>query len=217
MAFVKIKRILSKWLILRNIKRILFPLSIIGTGNRIECKCQTSKRFDFRIYVRGNNNVIKIASTCQLYNTTILINGNNNVLILGEEVKMQMGTLNLSGSGQLIIGRNTTFQEVDMFVTKDKTIIGKDCMFSYGVIIRNYDGHKIVDLATGEICNSPRDIVFEDHVWISQNVTILGGVEIGENSIIGVGSIVTRSLPSNCVAAGIPAKVIKHNRSWIRH
>ena len=41
------------------------------------------------------------------------------------------------------------------------------------------------------------------------NVTILPGVEIGDNSIIGAGSIVTRDIPANAVAVGNPCKVIK--------
>ncbi len=48
-----------------------------------------------------------------------------------------------------------------------------------------------------------------DNVWIGGNVTILGGVKIGSNSIIGAGSVVTKNIPSNIIAAGNPAKVIR--------
>ncbi len=47
------------------------------------------------------------------------------------------------------------------------------------------------------------------NVWVSMNVTILKGVEIGDNSIIGAGSVVTSSIPANVIAAGNPAKVIR--------
>lgn len=47
-----------------------------------------------------------------------------------------------------------------------------------------------------------------NNVWLGQNVSILKGVEIGDNVIIGYGSIVTKSIPSNSVAVGSPAKVI---------
>ena len=52
-------------------------------------------------------------------------------------------------------------------------------------------------------------IVIGDNVWLSDSVTILGTVNIGEGSIIGAGSIVTSDIPSNCIAVGTPAKVIK--------
>lgn len=55
-----------------------------------------------------------------------------------------------------------------------------------------------------------KPIVIEDNVWIGINSTILPGVTIGKNSIIGAGSIVTKSVPDNVVVAGNPARIIKH-------
>ena len=52
-------------------------------------------------------------------------------------------------------------------------------------------------------------IIIKNNVWICANVTVLAGVTIGENSIIGAGSIVTRDIPPNSFAVGIPCKVVK--------
>lgn len=46
-------------------------------------------------------------------------------------------------------------------------------------------------------------------MWIGGNCTILGGVVIGDNVVVAAGAVVTKDVPSNCVVAGIPAKVIK--------
>lgn len=54
-----------------------------------------------------------------------------------------------------------------------------------------------------------RPIVIGDGVWVGGNVDIMGGVAIGENSIIGAGSVVTKSIPSNVIAAGTPCRVIR--------
>ncbi len=56
--------------------------------------------------------------------------------------------------------------------------------------------------------HSKGPVVIEDNVWIGDKVTILPGVVIGRNSIIGANSVVTAPVPPNCVAAGIPARVI---------
>jgi acetyltransferase-like isoleucine patch superfamily enzyme len=53
-------------------------------------------------------------------------------------------------------------------------------------------------------------IVVEDHAWIGASVTILPGVRIGKGAIIGAGSVVTRDIPPYCVAAGVPARVLRH-------
>jgi maltose O-acetyltransferase len=51
----------------------------------------------------------------------------------------------------------------------------------------------------------------EDDTWIGGNATILPGVHIGKNAVIGAGSVVTKDIPDNVIAAGNPCKVIKDN------
>lgn len=55
-------------------------------------------------------------------------------------------------------------------------------------------------------------VIIKDNVWIGEGVCVMPGVTIGENSIIGANSVVTKDIPANCVAAGVPAKVIKELR-----
>lgn len=54
-----------------------------------------------------------------------------------------------------------------------------------------------------------KPITLQNNVWIGGNTCILGGVTIGNNAIIGAGSVVTHDIPANAVAAGNPAKVIR--------
>ena len=53
-------------------------------------------------------------------------------------------------------------------------------------------------------------IVLGTRTWIGGNVSILAGVTVGDNSVIGAGSVVTSDIPANCVAAGNPARIIRH-------
>jgi maltose O-acetyltransferase len=54
-----------------------------------------------------------------------------------------------------------------------------------------------------------KPIVIGNNVWIGATVTIVPGVEIGDNVTIGAGSVVTKSIPANCVAVGNPCRVLK--------
>ena len=53
------------------------------------------------------------------------------------------------------------------------------------------------------------DVSIEDNVWLGSRVMVLKGVTIGENSVVGSMSLVTKSIPSNSIAAGVPAKVLR--------
>lgn len=59
------------------------------------------------------------------------------------------------------------------------------------------------------------DVIIEDGVWVGANTTILPGVKIGRKSVIGAGSVVTKDIPSHCIAVGNPCKPIKHWNSEI--
>lgn len=56
----------------------------------------------------------------------------------------------------------------------------------------------------------PAPVIIGKNVWIGANVTVVPGVSIGENSIIAAGSVVTKNVPENTVAGGVPAKIIKN-------
>lgn len=54
-----------------------------------------------------------------------------------------------------------------------------------------------------------RPVVIRDNAWIGGGCIILPGVTVGENSVVGAGSVVNRDVPDNCVAAGNPCRVIR--------
>lgn len=57
--------------------------------------------------------------------------------------------------------------------------------------------------------NSKGETIIGNKVWLGDNVVVLSGVKIGNNSIIGANSVVTKDIPSFSIAVGSPAKVIK--------
>ena len=58
-----------------------------------------------------------------------------------------------------------------------------------------------------------KDIVIGNDVWLGSNVVVTAGIRIGDGAVIGAGSVVTKDIPPNAIAAGVPAKVLKYRES----
>ena len=104
---------------------------------------------------------------------------------------------------EIRIGDNCGFSGVRIRADLN-VIIGNNVRCGANVLISDTDAHT-EDPRAGK--NAP--VVIEDNVWVGMNVMVLKGVHIGKNSVIGAGSVVTRDIPANVVAAGVPCKVIK--------
>ncbi len=100
----------------------------------------------------------------------------------------------LGAIGQILIGNNVT-------VASRVTIVDH----THGRL----DFSDIEVPVMSRVLSSKGPIVIEDNVWIGENAVILSGLRIGKNSIIGANSVVTKDIPSYCIAGGTPAKLIK--------
>lgn len=84
----------------------------------------------------------------------------------------------------------------------DNVKIGPNCGFYTSGHPLDKEDRKVVEFA--------KPIVVGNDVWIGGNVCVMPGVTIGDNAVIGAGSVVTKSIPSNVVAVGNPCKAIKN-------
>ena len=97
--------------------------------------------------------------------------------------------------------------------------IGKNVVLAYGGlgIIIHHDvsiGDNCVigaHVTIGGVANNPKVPVIGENCIIATGAKILGPITIARDTVIGANAVVVKSLPSNCVAVGIPAKVIKTN------
>lgn len=87
------------------------------------------------------------------------------------------------------------------------THIGKECLIAHGVTILTHDHCKRVGPSIVDCFRT--DTYIGDRCFVAVNATIMPGVHIGNECVIGAGSVVTKDIPSNCIAAGNPAKVIR--------
>lgn len=85
-------------------------------------------------------------------------------------------------------------------------IISENTLVGFNVQIFDSNFHDLDPSNRHKPDPNPRPVFIGKNVFIGSNVTILKGVVIGDNSTVGSGSVVTRSIPANCVAAGNPAK-----------
>lgn len=142
--------------------------------------------------------------------------GNNFMMTNGEHINpisanQQGSFFTDSPDAKITIGNNVGMSSTRMWI-HDKLTIGDNVKIGGGVLLIDTDCHpidySIRRTSNKGTCSAP--IVIEDDVWIGAQSIILKGVTIGARSIIGAGSVVTRSIPANCIAGGNPCKVIKY-------
>lgn len=166
------------------------------------------------IKVQGNSMLV-IENGCRIRNAIIVLNGNNNRVILGENVCFS-GKIELFGDGNEIkIGNNTRINSADFIVHNGtKLEIGKNCLFSSNIDVRTTDSHIILNADGGRI-NPDKNVFIGNYVWIGRMVSILKGSQIDDGSVIGSMSLVSGFIPKEVLAAGVPAKIIKENITWM--
>ena len=103
----------------------------------------------------------------------------------------------------LKIGNHCGFSGCSIVADKE-VIIGDHVMVGANTCIGDRDDHP------DRLGTTPQPVHIGNNVFIGMHCIVMKGVTIGENSIIGAGSIVTKDIPANCIAAGVPCKVIKY-------
>lgn len=199
-------------MVLHNLYRKFKPVVIKGVNNDVSIKATLK---DSKFTIIGSHNRIFIGDSCIINKCNVLLSGDNNTLIIEDKARLIGGAkIVMEGNSTIRIGYNAGIRKVD-FLSKNANIeIGELCMFSNNIIVRNHDSHRVLNLEDDKITNPPKDIVLGKHVWIGQNVTILKGVTIGDNSVLALGSVVTKSCPNNSIMAGNPAKIVKSDITW---
>lgn len=104
-----------------------------------------------------------------------------------------------------------------VIISAKKIVFGEDVMIGRNVMIYDSDFHQILDENLNPI-NSPKEVVIEDHVWLTANININKGVRIGQGSIIASQTVVNGDIPKYSFVAGQSVgKVLKENVSWSRN
>lgn len=97
---------------------------------------------------------------------------------------------------------NLTILDVNPVTFGDNVLIGPNCSFFAA-------GHPLEPELRKAGWEFGKPIQVGNNVWFGGNVTVLPGVTIGENAVIGAGSVVTKDIPADCIAVGNPCRVIR--------
>ena len=134
--------------------------------------------------------------------------GDYATLICSSDKKIDISTWQtdkLNGSislgNYILISPGTSIRSAESIDIGDSTMIASD------VVITDSDWHGIYDRT--DYVATPKPVKIHKNVWIGERSIILKGTQIGENSIIGAGSVVHGDIPPNSVNAGNPAKEVK--------
>ena len=116
-------------------------------------------------------------------------------------------------SPELIIGDNVRIEDFCHIGCTEKVVIGNGVLIASKVLITDhYHGvisRKDLNQIPSErlLCSKP--VIIGNNVWIGDTVSIMPGVVLGDNVIVGANAVVTHSFPDNVVIAGCPARIIK--------
>ena len=128
---------------------------------------------------------------------------------IGDNVSIQPDVY-LFNVENLFIGDNVSIHPMCYIEAYGGVTIGNDVSIAHGTTIMSVT-HKYAD-TTVPIKDqglTAQPVIISDNTWIGAKVTVLGNITIGTGVVLGASTVVTRDIPPNSVAVGVPARVIK--------
>lgn len=148
----------------------------------------------------------------------LLLTGEGRILI-GEECFFgcRLGGRNKNGvieiqarskDSVIQIGKNVATNNNIFICSVNSIVIGDDTLLGEGVTIMDFEAHGIHPDERRKM-GTVGNVRIGNNVWVGNNVIILKNTEVGDNSIIAAGAVVSGKVPSNVIVGGVPAKVIR--------
>jgi len=137
---------------------------------------------------------------------------------IGKQARVRLGRWSWVGhgckvrvhEGELIIGAKSVLGQECTISAFQHVSIGRECIIADRVMMIDFDhGMVEVERPIREQGIYKRDVSIGHNVWIGYGASVLRGVTVGDNAVIGTSAVVTCDVPANAVVGGIPAKLIR--------
>ena len=195
------------------------PISIDnnGTGNIINITEHNIAFGSGHIELHGNDNRITIGDAMAWGQCRIVMLG-GAIVDIGRHCVFSRLSVYAGAMSTIRIGTNVGFSGATSLTCHEpaRLIVGNDCLFASETDVSTSDMHSILDASTGLRVNPSSDVEIGDKVWIGYRSIVLKGSRIGANTVVGAGSVVAGTLEPGCIAAGVPARVIRRGVTWER-
>ena len=189
-----------------TIARLIYPGKIAGEALALEPGCK---------FILNKGSQIKIEGRLTYGANCIKRNGRSTILRMDSNSFFMAKNSSVFYGADIILFENARFEIGESFINSDARIrvhdsirIGDGCAISHGFVCMDSNAHSLDGV------RAANPVVIDDHVWIGTGVTVLPGVPIGRGSVIAAGSVVTKDVPAACLAAGVPARIIREDVSW---
>lgn len=184
-----------------NIKEFLFYLE----NNKVLEADSFVHEFMHQSYEEARKIMLEINNNYHTQEETVKLMSRLTGRLIDESFKL-FPPIYVDFGKNLIIGKNVFINASCCFQDHGGIIIGDNCLIGHEVVFATLN-HEIDPLKRGSMTH--KSIILEENVWVGSHSTILGGVRIGANSIIGAGSLVNKDIPPNTIVGGVPAHIIK--------
>lgn len=158
---------------------------------------------------------VVVDDSARLENVVISMFAPNGLIEIGADSAIK-GYFRTGLDSNIRIGQRLSMTAGGNFSSSECTsvTIGNDCLFAPNVDIRSDHAHPIFDRSTGERTNVSSSVEIGHQVWLAPQVVVLPGARVGRGCVVGYRAVVNSNIPEHCIAAGIPARVVRDNIVW---
>jgi acetyltransferase-like isoleucine patch superfamily enzyme len=183
-------------------------------GDRLDIAERDAPDWNGRIALSGDGAVSIGSGTRAAWMNVVM--GPGAALRIGSGCRLGHLDIYVSGGATLEIGDGCAFNgSVNLYLHEPSHMrIGAHCLFGGDVLVTTSDMHSIIEVESGRRLNFAKDVTIGDRVWIGAHATVLKGVSIGDGSVVGGFSVLTRAVRRNALVAGNPARLIREGVTW---